>query len=46
MNGKATGGDAVSDGAWLLGGKEWRCGVSGDGGSDCAAEVASRAVAG
>ena len=42
LNGKATGGDAVSDDAWHLGGKEWCCGVSGDGGSDCAAEAASR----
>ncbi|RVX18184.1 MDIS1-interacting receptor like kinase 2 [Vitis vinifera] len=45
LNGNATGGDAVSDSAWQLGGKEWCCGVSGDGGRDCAAEAASRAVA-
>ena len=45
LNGKAKGGDVVSDDVWQLGGKEWCYGVSGDGGNDYATEAASRVVA-
>ena len=44
LNGKAKGGDVVSDDVWQQGGKEWCYGVFRDAGNDCAVEAASRVV--